>query len=198
MTLDDIGFSLPSDPTLNPRILPPQIIKIESLASFDTVGITSFGRGFSVPPILVVLDGKTNKQVIDVDLKVTLGNSTVEILKNTDGMSNVTPTIIPTQSSAGVGINTVGFNTITETVTATFSVGFSTVSPFPFAVGDKVLVEGISVGVGSTGLDTTPLDMIISCLMSPKLLKTLVVLEVLLIAWLDYSRTEVSRNFRFG
>ena len=63
-----------------------------------------------MPPILVVLDGKTNKQVIDVDLKVTLGNSTVEILKNTDGMSNVTPTIIPTQSSAGVGINTVGFN----------------------------------------------------------------------------------------
>ena len=152
MTLDDIGFSLPSDPTLNPRILLPQIIKIESLASFDTVGITSFGRGFSVPPILVVLDGKTNKQVTDVDLKVTLGNSTVEILKNTDGMSNVTPTIIPTQSSAGVGISTVGFNTITETVTATFSVGFSTVSPFPFAVGDKVLVEGISVGVGSTGL----------------------------------------------
>ena len=67
-------------------------------------------------------------------------------------MSNVTPTIIPTQSGAGVGINTVGFNTADETVTATLSVGFSTVSPFPFAVGDKVLVEGISVGVGSTGL----------------------------------------------
>ena len=32
------------------------------------------------------------------------------------------------------------------------SVGFSTINSFPFAVGDKVLVEGISVGVGSTGL----------------------------------------------
>jgi len=57
MTLDNIGFNLPSDPTLNPRILLPQIIKIESLASFDTVGITSFGRGFLVPPKLIVLDG---------------------------------------------------------------------------------------------------------------------------------------------
>jgi hypothetical protein len=152
MTLDNIGFNLPSDPTLNPRILLPQIIKIESLASFDTVGITSFGRGFSVPPKLIVLDGKTGKQVTDVDLKVTLGESNVEILKNTNGMSNVEPTIIPTNSGAGVGINTIVFNTADETVTATLSVGFSTINSFPFAVGDKVLVEGISVGVGSTGL----------------------------------------------
>ena len=152
ISLDNIGFNLPSDSTLNPRILLPQIIKIESLASFDTVGITSFGRGFSVPPKLIVLDGKTGKQVTDVDLKVTLGKSNVEILKNTNGMSNVTPTIIPTQSSAGVGINTITFNASDETVTATLSVGFSTINSFPFAVGDKVLVEGISVGVGSTGL----------------------------------------------
>ena len=151
MTLDDIGFNLPSDPTLNPRILLPQIIKIDSLASFEIVGITSFGRGFSVPPKLIVLDGKTGKEVTDVNLKVTLGESNVEILKNTNGMNNVTPTIIPTQSGAGVGINTVVFNAADETVTATLSVGFSTVNIFPFAVGDKVLVEGISVGVGSTG-----------------------------------------------
>ena len=97
------------------------------------------------------MDGKTGKEVTDVNLKVTLGESNVEILKNTNGMNNVTPTIIPTQSGAGVGINTVVFNAADETVTATLSVGFSTVNIFPFAVGDKVLVEGISVGVGSTG-----------------------------------------------
>ena len=151
MTLDNIGFTLPSDPTLNPRILLPQSIKMDSLASLDSVGITSFGRGFSVPPELVVLDGKTSEVVSDINLKVTLGKSEVEILKNTNGMSNVGPTIIPTQSGAGVGINTIVFDSATETVTATLSVGFSTVNIFPFAVGDKVLVEGISVGVGSTG-----------------------------------------------
>ena len=151
MSLDDIGFNLPSDPTLNPRILLPQSIKINSLASFSSVGITSFGRGLSVPPKLVVLDGTTGKEVTDVDLKVTIGKSEVEILKNTNGMSNSNPTIIPTQSSAGVGINNLIFDSSTETVTASLSVGFSTVNIFPFAIGDKVLVEGISVGVGSTG-----------------------------------------------
>ena len=60
------------------------------------------------------------------------------------------PTIIPTNASNGVGINTVGFNTVTKDVSITLSVGFSTAGSFPFSVGDKVLVEGVSVGVGTT------------------------------------------------
>ena len=151
VALDNIGFNLPSDPTLNPRVLLPQSIKVDSLSSFNSVGITSFGRGFSIPPKLVVLDGKTKKEVNDVDLKVTIGKSEIQILKNTNGMSNVEPTIIPTQSSAGVGIGSILFNSSTETATVSLAVGFSTVNAFPFVVGDRVLVEGVSVGVGSTG-----------------------------------------------
>ena len=151
VALDNIGFNLPSDPTLNPRVLLPQSIKIDTLASFNSIGITSFGRGFLVAPKLIVLDGKTKEEVTDVDLKVTIGKSEIQILKNTNGMSNAEPTIIPTQSSAGVGIGTIVFNSTTETATATLAVGFSTVNTFPFAVGDRVLVEGVSVGVGSTG-----------------------------------------------
>ena len=151
MRLKDIGYTFPSDPTLDPTILLPQVIKIDSLASFESVGITSFGRGFSVPPTLVVLDGKTGEVVSDVALKVTLGSNNVEILENTKGMSNVSPVIIPTRSGAGVGINTITFDSLTEVATATLSVGFSTQNSFPFAVGDKVLVENVSVGVGSTG-----------------------------------------------
>jgi hypothetical protein len=151
VTLDNIGFNLPSDPTLNPRVLLPQSIKVDSLSSFNSVGITSFGRGFSIPPKLVVLDGKTKKEVNDVDLKVTIGKSEIQILKNTNGMSNAEPTIIPTQSSAGVGVDAIVFDPSTETVTASLAVGFSTINTFPFVIGDRVLVEGISVGVGSTG-----------------------------------------------
>ena len=149
--LNDIGFGLPSDTTLNPRILLPQILKVEALASFESIGITSFGRGLSVRPKLVVLDGRTGERVPDVDLDITLGNNVVEIFKNTNGMSNVIPTIVPANSGAGVGIDTVTFDSSSEEVTATLSVGFSTVNSFPFEVGDKVLIEGISVGVGSTG-----------------------------------------------
>jgi hypothetical protein len=150
ISLNDIGFKYPSDRTLNPTVLLPQVIKIDSLASFESIGITSFGRGFSVAPKLVVLDGKTKKIVSDIDLKVTVGKPNVEILKNTRGINNVTPGIIPTESGAGVGINSITYTT-SGIATATLSVGFSTVNSFPFVVGDKVLIENVSVGVGSTG-----------------------------------------------
>ena len=150
-SIQDIGFNLPADNTLKSRLLFPQTIRIEPLAIFDQVGISSFGRGFSITPKLVVVDGKTQLPVNDVDLKMTLGNSNVKIIKNTNGISNVTPTIIPTQTDSGVGISTIEYFPATKDALVTLSVGFSTVNSFPFAIGDKVLIEGVSVGVGSTG-----------------------------------------------
>ena len=150
-SIQDIGFGLPSDSTLRPRLLFPQTIRIEPLATFAQVGITSFGRGFSITPKLVVIDGQTNLPINDVDLRMTLGSSEVEIFKNTNGLSNVTPTIIPTGTDSGVGISTIEYFPATKDALITLSVGFSTANSFPFAVGDKVLVENVSVGVGSTG-----------------------------------------------
>ena len=149
--IKDIGYTYPSDPTLSPSLIYPQKVKIEPLAVFDSIGVTSFGKGFSIPPKLVVLDGRTEKLVSDIDLKVIPGSPTVEILKNTKGINNVEPTFIPTQSGAGVGIGTISYDSSTENVTVELAVGFSTVNIFPFAVGDKVLIENVSVGVGSTG-----------------------------------------------
>ncbi len=151
VSIEDIGFNLPSDNTLKPRLLFPQSIRIEPLATLQSVGITSFGRGFSITPKLVVIDGKTKLPVTDVDLKMTLGSSEVKILKNTNGLSNLSPTIIPTLTDSGVGISTIEYFPTTKDALVTLSVGFSTVNSFPFAVGDKVLVENVSVGVGSTG-----------------------------------------------
>ena len=150
-SIQNIGFGLPSDSTLRPRLLFPQTIRIEPLATFGQVGITSFGKGFSITPTLVVLDGKTNLPVNDVDLRMKLGDSNIEILRNTNGLSNVPPIIVPTKTDSGVGISTVEYFPETKDALITLSVGFSQVNPFPFAVGDKVLVENISVGVGSTG-----------------------------------------------
>ena len=147
--IKDIGYTYPSDPTLSPSLIYPQIVKVEPLAVFDSIGVTSFGKGFSIPPKLVVLDGRTEKLVSDVDLKVTPGSPTVEILKNTRGISNVEPTLVPIQSGAGVGIGTISYDSSTENVTVELAVGFSTVNSFPFAVGDKVLIENISVDGGS-------------------------------------------------
>jgi len=148
--INDIGFDFPADKTLRPNASLPQIIKIESLTSLKSVGVSSFGRGYNSAPKLLVFDGKTNELVDDIDLKYQLGNSKVEILKNTYGISNTKPTFLPIQNSNGVGISSVGFNTTTKDVTVTLAVGFSTADSFPFNVNDRVLIENVSVGVGST------------------------------------------------
>jgi len=149
--INDIGFDFPSDLTLRPSVGIPQIIKIDALLSFESIGISSFGRGYNTPPKLIVLDGKTNNVVPEVDLKFKVGSNKVEILKNTTGLNRVNPTILPIQNPNGVGISSIYYNSSTKDVTVTFAVGFSTSNLFPFAVNDKVLIENISVGVGSTG-----------------------------------------------
>jgi hypothetical protein len=149
--INDIGFDFPSDLTMRPSVAIPQVVKVDPLSSFESIGISSFGRGYTSAPKLIVLDGKTGSVIPEVDLKFTLGNNKVEILKNTFGLNNVTPTILPIQNSNGVGISSVGFNATTKNVTVTLSVGFSTANSFPFAVNDKILIENVSVGVASTG-----------------------------------------------
>ena len=157
-SIQDVGFGLPSDPTLRPKLLFPQSIRIDPAATFVQVGITSFGRGFSITPKLVVIDGKTQLPINDVDLRMTLGVSNIEILKNTKALSNVPPTIIPTGTDSGVGISTIEYFPATKDALITLSAGFSADVGFPFAVGDKVLVENVSVGLGSTGTNFNSSD----------------------------------------
>ena len=149
--IKDIGFDFASDKTVRPSASIPQIVKIESLASFDAIGITSGGRGYSQVPKLLVFDGRTNSLINDVDLRYSLGDGQVTIFKNTYGISNTKPTILPTQNTNGVPIGHVGYNTTTKVVTVKLSIGFSTADSWPFSVGDRVLIENVSVGLGSTG-----------------------------------------------
>jgi len=149
--IQNIGYNFPIDTTIRPEVNLGTILDMEVFTSFESIGINSRGRGYSSAPQLLVFDGKTKKQIKDIDLKYELGDTNVTILKNTTGMSNVAPTILPTQNNNGVGISTVGWSTSTYDVTLTLNTGFSTENSFPFAVGDKILVEGVSVGVGSTG-----------------------------------------------
>ena len=150
--IQDIGFNFPSDKTLQPSVGLPQIIEIDDFSTIKSIGITSVGRGYSIAPKPVIIDGKTNKEVKEVELHYDLGDTNVTIIKNTFGMSNVKPLVVPTRNSNGVAISTVGFSTLTRDVTIGLGTVFSDSDTFPFIVGDKILVENISVGVGSTGL----------------------------------------------
>ena len=151
-TIQNIGFNFPSDKTLQPSVGLPQIIEIDDFSTIKSIGITSVGRGYTIAPLPVIIDGKTNKKVEEVELHYQLGDTDVTIIKNTSGMSNLPPIVIPTRNSNGVAISTVGFNTITKDVTLGLGTVYSDASDFPFSIGDKVLIENVSVGVGSTGL----------------------------------------------
>lgn len=151
--INDIGFDFPSDFTLRPSASLPQSLKIEPLSSFESIGITSFGRGYSSTPKLIVIDGKTNQVDNEVDIRYNPGDTQVTIYKNTYGLNNVTPIILPTQNSNGVGISSIRYNSTTKDVTVTLSSQFSTLSSFPFSVGDKILVENTNVGIITTNSD---------------------------------------------
>jgi len=149
--INDIGFGFPSDLTLKPNLSLPQILKVEPLNSFESIGITSTGRGYNTPPKLIVIDGKTKNVLPEVDLRYSIGDTKVEILNNTYRLNDINPIIIPTQNSNGVGISSVIFNSTTKDVTILLNVGYSTESSFPFSVGDRVLIENLSIGINSEG-----------------------------------------------
>ena len=100
---------------------------------------------------MVLLDGLTKKIVNDVELDYELGDTQVSILKNTKTLNNVTPIIIPTSNSSGYTINNIDYNSGTKDVTITIGASFSDAADYPFEVGKKVMIEGVSVGLGSTG-----------------------------------------------
>ena len=146
--IEDVGYDFPTDKTLKPSTSLPQILTIDAFAKVERIDIISGGRGYSSAPELIFFDGKTGDQITDLSTKYSLGDSTVTILSNTRGINNATPTVLPVKNTNGVGISTVGFNTVTKEVTLNLSVGFST--SFPFEVGDRVIVENTSIGIGST------------------------------------------------
>jgi len=149
--IQDIGFDYSSDRSLKPESQIPQLIKVDALESLKKIGITSSGNNYLESPGLVVLDGTTQKEV-DVDLDYELGDEEVTILKNTKSLNNVTPIILPTSNSNGIKISGMDFDYGTKLVTVTIGATFTTLADFPFEIGKKVMIEGVSVGVGTTGI----------------------------------------------
>ena len=124
---------------------------MEPLSFFDYIKINSIGKDYTSAPDLVVIDGITNKIINDVELFYNLGDSLVTIRKNSSSLNNAIPKIIPTNNSNGIKIDNITFNNSTKNVTVTIGASFNDPEDYPFEVGSKVLIEGISVGVGSTG-----------------------------------------------
>ena len=153
--INNIGFDYPCDFTLRPQSKLPQTIKISALSGFESIGITSYGKGYNTPPALVVLDGVDRRKIDDVDLRYNLETPDapgyVDIVQNTYGLSNVTPFIVPVNNPNGIRAKDFEYDAATDTVSCVMKTAYSLQEEFPIEIGDKLFVENVSVGVGSTG-----------------------------------------------
>ena len=86
-----------------------------------------------------------------LDLDYELCDSEVTILRNSKILNNATPTILPISNSNGISINNIDYDSGNNNVTVTIGASFSDAADYTFEVGKKVMIEGVSVGVGSTG-----------------------------------------------
>jgi hypothetical protein len=150
-TVDDIGFDYYSDLSIRPSANLAHILKISNSSSLKSIGISSVGKDYTIAPNLILIDGLTKKPIEDVELKYNLGDSFVSIIKNTKSISDSIVTIIPINNVNGSGITSISYNNSTKEVTIELAKSFSNISDFPFVVGEKFLIENVSVGVGSTG-----------------------------------------------
>lgn len=145
VNLDNIGFDFSSDYTMRPSSYPVYTFRVDPLHSFAEIKITYPGVGYTAPAELVVIDSLSGEEILDLELQYDLKDSYVTILKNTYQLTSVPPRIIPTKNSNGIGVYSVLFNNSTKKVTITLNKEFESESDFPFIVGDKILVENISI-----------------------------------------------------
>lgn len=154
--ITDYGYDFPFDQTIRPLFYYPQSIRITPFSSIDSIGISSYGRGYDGQQELVVIDGVTGEIVDDIDLQYNSTSSEVQILRNTYGMTNVIPKIYPVNSGGGVPIDNsqlsggITYNASTKIATATVKTEYSTGDYYPFVVGEKLMVEGSNPGIGNT------------------------------------------------
>jgi hypothetical protein len=91
------------------------------------------------------LDGITGKIVDDVILDFNLDNNLVSIVKNTNGINDVTPTIIPVNNTNGINISLIESNSNDSTLRVFLDASYSNISEFPFAENDFVIIENTKI-----------------------------------------------------
>ena len=156
------GYEFPYDKTLRPTGALPSLFKIDRFRTLDHIGITSGGHNYSIAPKLIVKDRVSGSILDECDITTevtgSVGVSSASIKENTKRLQDPKPTIIPIHNSNGVGIETVGFTTTSATVELTLDTDFSVGQDFPFAVGDKVLVEGVGIATTGFGYNSSEYD----------------------------------------
>lgn len=150
IAIKDIGFDYFSDKTLRPSAKIPEILRINPLTTLNFIKIIFPGENYNINPNLVLIDGFTQKIISEVSLNYILGENFVEIIRNTTGIFNVTPRIVPINNSNGVNIINIEYNSNEKEIKVFLRDSYSTINEFPFFNGDLVLIENTNI-LNNTG-----------------------------------------------
>ena len=132
------------------------MVNIDNLDVIDSVNNVSGGADNMSTPNLIVFNPISNTVVDTLSLQPFTPNQTisrVDVLSPVTGLDSVVHKIISINNSNGVGINSVEISS-SGVVTCFLETPINGFDNQPFAVGDKVYVEGIQrvgeVSIGST------------------------------------------------
>jgi len=151
-TILDQGFEYSSDSTLKPQAFISPKINLKDSAEITNINVTSGGKNYSSAPDIVVVNGVTREKIDSGSLVANLSSNailSVDIVRSPKGLSYVSNEIFATNNTNGVGINTID-TSASGVATCYLVTPVSGYSVAPFALGDKIYVEGI-VNIDSSG-----------------------------------------------
>lgn len=144
------GFDYPTDPTLSAQLSSTIVCGIKDIRTIDKIEIINSGKRYNTAPTLFVKNGG------DIELKSNISGgsvTSVDIIKNSTSLSSPLE-IIPIYNSNGYEIDSfsiVGdnitielFNTPTSYPLINSGYG-STITEFPFSIGDQIFIEKCSL-----------------------------------------------------
>ena len=144
------GFDYPTDPTLLPFLAVPAIVDISGISRINEIKVLDGGVRYNQPPSLAVR-GNSN---VEIAAHISGGSvDRVEIIKNAFEFREPL-SIITTNNSNGYDIDSISHSGTTVTAELLLDQQFnkpiitgyaSTETKLPFAIGDKVFVEGCRI-----------------------------------------------------
>jgi hypothetical protein len=149
---NSLGYEYSSDKSLRPAANAPKLYRIQQLSSVSSVGVSSGGKNYTLPPNLIVVDRVTKKENKNIDLECIISGSSiskVNVISKDYTLYDTNPIIFPQNNTNGIGITYISYNSSTNKSTITLNTGFSDPGSFPFSANQKILVE--NVGIASTG-----------------------------------------------
>ncbi len=139
------GFEYASDKTLRPEASIPKTAVLKNLSEITNVKVTDGGRNYVSPPNLIVVDSSTGEKINSGALTPNIDNGSIRSVL-ISGIPNGLPErnnyVFAVNNTNGVGIKS-ATSSSSGIVTCTLVTPLFGFTLEPFAVGDRIFVEGV-------------------------------------------------------